>query len=142
MPVKTLDQFFRDWESHCFGYGYGTGEEHTLGALVDFFNAMPIEGGYDYRELEKACGTRVAWLLINTLCHAGVIEYGTSPRCGWLTENGNTLAEYVRKRTLAQLIVATDHDESYTECFPDYCNCVGGKSEGCCALNPFWPKQR
>lgn len=140
--MKTIDQFFTDWESHEFGYGYGSGETHTLGALKDFFHAVQTEGCYDYRKLEEACDPVVAWLLINTLCRADVIEYGTSPRGGWLTENGKALAEYVRSRSVAQLYAAIDHDENYAQCFPDYCNCVGGKSEGCRALNPFWPKQR
>jgi hypothetical protein len=140
--MKTIEQYFTDWESHVFGYGYGTGEEHVFQALRNFFCSVPKEGGYDYDVLERGCTPQVAWLLINALAHADVIEYGTSPRHGWLTENGKALAEFIRARSVDQLNEATDHDEHYTHCFPDYCNCVGGKSDGCRALNPFWSKQR
>ena len=32
--TKTLEDNFVDWEGHVFGFGYGTGEPHTLSALV------------------------------------------------------------------------------------------------------------
>lgn len=140
--MKTIDQYFIDWESHVFGYGYGTGEPHVFQALRNFFCSIPNDGRYDYEVIERGCTPAVAWLLINALAHADVIEYGTSPRFGWLTENGKALAEYIRERTVDVLIDATDHDENYAECFPDYCNCVGAARAGCCSLNPFWPKRR
>lgn len=139
--MKTTDDYFTDWESHYIGYGYGTGEEHTFGALKAFFHAIRDDGCYDYRVLEQACGPAVTWLLISTLARAHVIDYGTSPRGGWLTENGKALAAYVLEHSVDELVQVTDHDETYTECFPDYCNCVGAKESGCCNLNPFWPKR-
>lgn len=136
--MKTLDRYFTDWEEHYFGYGYGTGEPHTFQALRNFFFCVPKDHSYDYRNLELCCTPQVAWLLINTLARADVIMYGTSPRYAWLTENGKALAEYIVPRTVEQLIEATDHDENYVACFPDYCNCVGQHHAGCCLLNPFW----
>jgi hypothetical protein len=139
--MKTIDDYFTDWESHVFGYGYGTGEPHVFQALRNFFCSVSIDGRYSYETLESGCSPQVAWLLISAFGHAGVIDYGTSPRHGWLTENGKALAEYIRARSVDQLIVATDRDENYAGCFPDYCNCVGAKDSGCCDLNPFWPKR-
>jgi hypothetical protein len=138
---KSADDYFADWESHYFGYGYGTGEPHVLQALHNFFCSIPADGHYNYEVLERGCGQQVAWLLINMLAHARVMDYGTSARYGWLTGNGKALAEYIRSRSVDQLIEATDRDENYAECFPDYCNCVGQERAGCCGLNPFWPEQ-
>lgn len=137
--MKTIDQFFADWESHYFGYGYGSGEEHTLLALKTFMGALRVDGNYDYKILEEACTPSVAWLLINALCHANVIDYGTSPRYGWLSPNGTALAHYIRVQTLEQLLTATDIDPEYVHCFPDYCNCEEGSD--CRSVNPFWPKR-
>lgn len=139
--MKTTDDYFTDWESHYFGYGYGTGEPHVFDSLKRFFHAIRDDGGYNYRDLEAACTPAVAWLLISTLCRAQVLDYGTSPRGGWLTSNGKALCEYVRTHSVTQLIEVTDRDENYHECFPDYCNCVGRKDDGCCNLNPFWSKK-
>lgn len=91
--TKTLEQNFADWEGNAFGFGYGTGEPHTLRALKGFFDALGTENGahcYNYEKLEEALTAPVAWLLINILCRHGadVIEYGTSPRYGWLTTEG------------------------------------------------------
>lgn len=77
---KTPDEHFRDWESHAFGFGYGTGEPHTLAALKTFLAAIP-ERPYNYEVLERACGATVAWLLINALCrpsHKCVMEEDTN----------------------------------------------------------------
>lgn len=75
--MKTTDDYFTDWESHYIGYGYGTGEKHTFGALKAFFHAVRDDGGYDYQVLEQGCGPAVAWLLISMLARAHVIDYGT-----------------------------------------------------------------
>lgn len=136
--MKTLEQHFADWESHVFGYGYGTGEEFTLKALKGFLSAIPADGSYDYQELEEAVTAVVAWLLINTLAHADMIEYGTSPRYGWLTKNGKALAGFVAERSVDELHALTSHREDYVECYPDHCNCDDGD---CRPGNPFWPKR-
>lgn len=135
--MKTIEQHFADWEADVFGYGYGTGEAHTLRALKAFLAEVPADGGYDYRLLELALTPSVSWLLINTLCAADVIEYGTSPRGGWLTENGKALAEFVGKYSVEQLATFTDHGNDYVHCYPDHCNCTDGD---CRPGNPFWSK--
>jgi hypothetical protein len=131
--MKTPDDYFADWEASVFGFGYGSGEEHILPALKQFMDAAEAAGGgtYDYRELEASLGPVVTWLLINALCHADIIEYGSSPRFGWLTEHGAALKVYLAGRTLDQLADAlSDYDE---HCYPNHCNC---DLEEC--SNPFW----
>lgn len=137
--MKSIDEYFADWEGAVFGYGYGSGEEHTIGALKTFLESVPLEGGYDYQKLEAACTPAVAWLLINTLARAGVIEYGCSPRFAWLTPSGVRLAEYIRSKTLDELCAATDRDQDAIICRPDGCNC---QSPDCRLLNPFWAKSQ
>jgi hypothetical protein len=76
------DKHFRDWESHAFGYGYGTGEVFIIPELKLFFETTEAEGNYNHRTLEQKLGGISTWLLINILCHADMLEYGTSPRYG------------------------------------------------------------
>lgn len=136
--MKTPQQHFADWESHVFGYGYGSGEEHVLQALKAFLAAVPSEGTYDYRKLEQVCSPTVAWLLINTLAHANVIEYGTSPRFGWLMDNGKALRTFVCGTPMDELVEMTaGRSEEDIPCYPDVCNCDTGD---CRVSNPFWPK--
>ena len=94
--MKNLQDHFTDWEAHVFGFGYGTGESHTVPAVRQFFEQIVLNrSNYDHTTLEAALGPVVAWLLINTLCLADVIEYGTSPRYGWLTRQGEALCSFV-----------------------------------------------
>jgi hypothetical protein len=137
--MKTIEQHFCDWESGVFGYGYGSGEEHTMGALKAFLAAMNGNRSYDYQELEAAVTPAVAWLLINTLAHDNKIEYGTSPRFGWLTKSGLALAQFMAERDLNQLCMATDQGDEYIHCYVDHCNCDDGD---CRPHNPFWQKPR
>lgn len=146
-PLKTEDQYFADWEGHVFGYGYGSGEEHVLGALRRFFELVPLpdEHGsgamYNHPELEKELPPEVVWLLINVLAHASIIEYGTSPRYGWLSQEGQALQAYMRSRTLEQLwqAVESSWDPDYFKCYPDACNCgPGGHDKNLVCQNPFW----
>ena len=138
MDEKTIDQFFSDWETSALGYGYGSGEEHILKALKTFFALCPSgdadSRGYDYKVLEQELTPTVAWLLINLLCKWDILEYGTSPRYAWMTDQGYAMKKYFDERTLEQLCEACSHDENYSECYPDACNCDGPKM---CA-NPFW----
>lgn len=134
--MKTLDDHFTDWESHTFGYGYGSGEEHTLQALKRFMETVPLSGNYDYKALEKACGPTVAWLLINVFAHADLIEYGTSPRFAWLTDRGKALKAYIDSKTVDELGALTGRDD-YIHCYPDYCNCDEPVPVERCH-NPFW----
>lgn len=132
--MKTLDDYFADWESYVFGFGYGTGEEHILPSLKSFLECCNDDAPYDFQVLEAKLTPTVAWLLINILCrhNVDIIEYGTSPRCGWLTPHGIKLKEFVATKTVDELIGMTGRDSEYTPCFPDYCNCDVQCN------NPFW----
>lgn len=145
--TKTIEESFIDWESNIFGFGYGSGEEHTLAALKAFMGAVgrnePDMGhSYEYQKLEVACGPQVAWLLINRLAHhsAHIIEYGTSPRFGWLTPQGVALKAFVDSKTVDEMVeLCCSTREGFGGCGPDVCNCgPSGYEEGRKCLNPFW----
>jgi hypothetical protein len=137
--VKTLADNFSDWEGSAFGFGYGTGEHHTIPALRQFLLTIPDGGSYDYQELERACGPVVAWLLLNVLAHQDIIEYGTSPRYGWLTPQGRSLRKFVAENSLDDLIALSCRESDYTHCYPDACNCgPDGYLKGRLCGNPFW----
>lgn len=152
--VKTIEQHFASWESSAFGFGYGTGEEHTLAALKSFLscagydeNGNPrekdCENSFDYRLLEGIQSPVVAWLMINVLCHQHILEYGTSPRFCWLTEEGCRLEDFVRARTVERLVEICCVDEDDTVCYPNACNCgPSGFAEGRKCPNPFWPRRK
>lgn len=133
--MKTIDDHFTDWESDVFGYGYGTGEPHTLASLRAFMLAIPDTGQYDYRSLESILGPSIAWLLINVLCHADVIEYGSSPRFAWLTPRGKLLHDYIVSKTTDELCNVVSRSDGYIPCYPNHCNC----DKHC--LNPFWDQK-
>lgn len=140
--AKTIEEYFKDWESHVFGYGYGTGEEHIIPALKTFLEACPASGNYDYLELEKAVTPTVAWLLINTLAHCNMIEYGTSTRFGWLDARGKALRAFCILKANDELydLAADCGLNGYIPCSPTACNCgVGGGYEiGRVCQNPFF----
>jgi hypothetical protein len=140
--MKTLDNYFADWESEVFGFGYGTGERHVLPQLKAFLelcNDSEYNNRYDFRTLEKNLTPAVAWLLINALCKTDIIEYGTSPRHGWLTDKGMLLKSYVQCRTVEQLLSATCYDRTtYSPCSERYCNCGAKQVAQKCINNPFW----
>ena len=143
MP-KTLDENFIDWEGTTFGYGYGTGEPLILPALKTFLENCNApdrpEGCYDHKTLEQALTPTVAWLLINALAKVHAIDYGSSPRFGWLSDNGKALKKFVESRTADQLVdLVTECDDNYIPCYPDACNCgPGGYEKGRICRNPFW----
>lgn len=140
---KTLNDYFSDWEGHVFGFGYGSGEEHVIDALCEFMSLRTVDAGtYDYEILEKKLGPKVAWLMINALCHARILEYGTSPRFGWLSWQGMALKKFLASRPFPILIELACRDENYTRCYPDACNCGpdGYDPRRRCA-NPFWVNQ-
>jgi hypothetical protein len=98
------DQEFKQFESDAFGYGYGSGETHLLSLLKKAFDLFPMEGNYDYKVLEQALGAEQFWLLLTLLLKAGgIINYGTSPRYGWLDPKGKELKKYLETRTFDQL---------------------------------------
>jgi hypothetical protein len=139
--AKTLEENFRDWEGNTFGFGYGSGEPHTIPALRRFLelcNQGPYGHSYDYQKLETELTPTVAWLLINILCKADILEYGTSPRGAWLTKKGERLKEYVISHTDDELVeTATNYNEDYSPCYPNVCNC-GEYEKGRVCVNPFW----
>lgn len=141
---KSLDDNWTDWEASAFGYGYGTGEAHILPALKTWFAAVGRDDaahGYDHETLERECGPLVAWLLINVLCRVNIIEYGTSPRYGWLTPEGEQLKAYIDSKSVEDLYDLTCRDENYTHCYPDACNCgPQGYEAGRKCNNPFWSR--
>lgn len=143
-PTKTIENSFTDWEAHVFGFGYGTGEEHTIPALKRFLGLVGAPGSnsptsYDYLLIQKTINPTVVWLLINFLCKADILEYGTSPRFGWLTPQGEALKTFVDSKQEDELIALTCADENYIGCSPDSCNCgPNGYESGRKCINPFW----
>jgi hypothetical protein len=127
MTDMLEDKHFIDWESAIFGYGYGTGEPHTIAAIKLFLGTCPAEGCYDYEKLEDKLGTTTAWLLINIFCQNAIIEYGTSPRSGWLDKRGLLLKQYLDTKGLDDLLELVNTDENYDYCYPKYCTCEGSK---------------
>jgi hypothetical protein len=143
---KTPEQHFADWEGSAFGFGYGSGEPHTLAALKGFMDAIERHTdrspSYDYQKLEAALSPAVAWLLINALCRhpTHIIEYGSSPRFGWLTKEGERLRAFIETRSTDDLVeIVCSRTEDYNPCYPDACNCgPNGYEEGRKCDNPFW----
>ena len=139
--MKSIEQHFADWESQTFGYGYGTGEKPVLEALRTFLSACS-EGSnvraYDYKKVEDLLGRSTTWLLINVLARADIIEYGSSPRFGWLTKEGEALAAFVGAHTVEDLVGYTETPESYSGCFRDLCQCEAKGRPGVACGNPFW----
>lgn len=105
--MNELGMHFKSWEQEVFGFGYGTGEAHTLEVLRTFLAMCePKDHGvysYDYRVMEEGLGAASFWLMLNVLCHADIIEYGTSPRFGWLTPQGVELRKYVLAHDVGHL---------------------------------------
>ncbi len=142
--MKPIEHHFRDWESHVFGFGYGTGEEYILPALKTFFSmcCRSENGQYRHDELEKELCPATAWLLINALANADLISYGTSPRFGWLTPQGMALKGFVLGKSAAELADILSYDEGYVQCEPDFCNCgPNGYSPKKLCHNPFWTER-
>ena len=134
---KTLDEYFCDWFSENFGYGYGTGDTHFIRVLHEFMSYTPEKGCYDYQILEFQLGAETAWLLINILARCGIIEYGTSTRYGWLDHRqGVNLRKYILSKPPVELnsVLRQRVNASYISCMPNYCNCENGKK----CENPFW----
>lgn len=140
--TKSEENSFIDWEAHTFGLGYGTGECHVVPAIRQFLSLCNDEGekGYRHNVLENELTPTVAWLLINTLCKAHILEYGTSPRFGWLTPEGEALKAFTLSKTADDLTdLATSHTQDHVICAPRCCNCgPRGYIAGRHCENPFW----
>lgn len=126
------DKHFIDWENEIFGFGYGSGERPIIQALQAFFSmCKESEFGYpeyDYRILEKEMGSWTTWLLINLFCKSGIIEYGTSPRFGWLDTKGRLLKEYLENKTTQELVDLI-HNADINYCYSYEHGC--GQEETC-----------
>jgi hypothetical protein len=86
-----------------------------------FLDICPEEGTYDNNEIGYVLTDAVAWLLINAFCKSptdnrlrkdSVIEYGTSPRFGWLTTEGKELKRFVSDKSVDQLLRILDGYEA------------------------------
>lgn len=134
-----MKKYFADWEGEAFGYGYGSGEEHIIPALMLFLSHTPAEGCYNYSRLESALTPIVAWLLINVLCKMGALEYGTSTRVAWLTIEGKRLKEFLAAHSINEIYDMTSRDDSADICYLNACNCgPTGYQEGVKCPNPFF----
>ena len=134
--MKTIHEHFIDWEGDVFGFGYGSGEEHIIPALKRFLQLTTDSGQYDFRVLEEEITPTVTWLLINTLCHCDMIEYGTSPRFAWLTKKGLALKNYLESNSIESIEEKfNETGNDYIHCYRNICNCDDGK---CDTHNPFW----
>jgi hypothetical protein len=144
--TKTIEHSFIDWEATAFGFGYGTGEFYILAALKKFMETTERRDDciflYDYKELETVLGPTVAWLMINALCRVDVLEYGSSPRFGWLTQAGEKLKAFVDSKSAQVLAdLCSERAEDYIVCYPDACNCgPKGYEQGRVCQNPFWQR--
>uniref|UniRef100_A0A6M3XT75 Uncharacterized protein n=1 Tax=viral metagenome TaxID=1070528 RepID=A0A6M3XT75_9ZZZZ len=135
--MKTKDEQFIDWECSVFGYGYGSGEMYTLQTLKDFFSLLQEERNYDFEILEKELGGAICWLMINILCSADILEYGTSSRYGWLSEKGEKLRDYLKTKTVDDLynLVMYVDEEKHIRCGIGYCNCDSPKNHRQTCIN-------
>ena len=88
---------FAEWEDSTFGYGYGTGEAAIIDGIRHFFTLLEDGRKYNFEVLEKEIGAFAAWLLINAFCKSNIVEYGTSPRFGWLTGKGEGMRDLFKE---------------------------------------------
>jgi hypothetical protein len=121
--MTITNKNFSDWFQENMGYGYGTGEVYTIPALKEFLSTCPLDGNYNYEDLEKNVGTVGTWFLMNILCSTNIIEYGTSPRYGWLTEKGKALKNYMDEQKSTELYDIVCSRDQETICTSNYCNC-------------------
>lgn len=143
---KNVDENFRDWFLEAFGFGYGTGDKYYLKAIKKFLDNCKQDNpesshSYSYEQMEKIFSKLETWLLINSLCKNDVIEYGSSPRFGWLAEEGQALKKYLEEKNIEQLLeIVTGFDSGdVIHCDRYACNCgPKGYQEGKLCPNPFW----
>lgn len=110
MRITEAEKIFIRWEEKAFGYGYGTGEMPIIEALRRFLRNLEdtesrpgIKRVYRYKTIEDELGPAVAWLLINALNSSDFLEYGTSPRNGWLTKTGEVIRDLFKEKTNEEL---------------------------------------
>lgn len=93
-----------------------------------FFDNLEDNRSYNHETLVEHFGGLAAWLWINTLCEADILEYGRSPMYGWLTEKGERLRDYLKDKSVDEIIEIYNTVE--VKCGLDYCNCDEGKYIG------------
>jgi hypothetical protein len=110
LKIIGADKDFNEWFQDTFGYGYGTGERPILEGLTRFLalaNCGSHGAQYDFEVMEKELTPIVAWLFICALCKDSCIEYGTSPRYGWLTERGMSIRSFMAGKSIDELYEIT-----------------------------------
>ena len=137
--MKITDKNFIDWFAENFSYGYGDGEQYIIPALKGFLEVCPESGNYNYEDIENKIGKAETWFLMNTLCGENFLEYGTSPRFGWLDEKGKLLKKYLAEKTADELYDLVMVDSDYIHCSSSFCNCgERGYEEGRKCDNPLF----
>lgn len=139
--TRNIHQDFVDFMGAYFGYGYGSEAEYFIPALKMFFELLKDGNNYDHKSIINEFGGLAAWLLINILCGADILEYGISPKYGWLSEKGEMLRDYLANKTVDDLIVICNSID--VDCGLDYCNCDNGKYHDKtepCQYNKFFRK--
>ena len=145
---KSLEVQFKEWFESNFGYGYGSGEEPMLRSLRIFFGACfyddddPKQEGYpryQYTTLEELLGKPLAWFLINKFCENDIINYGSSPRFGWVENRGKRLKKFFEERSINELLEIVFEDNEKELCTEQYCFCDadGEHIDGKCKNNVF-----
>jgi hypothetical protein len=111
--MKTLDELSLDELGFIeFEHRVG-GAPHVSRALKGLCEVVPL-GGCDCQIVERALTAPVAWLMINALRHADIIEQGPSMRSIRFTDRGVFLAEFVRVRSVENLAELIDESASET----------------------------
>lgn len=72
-------------------------------------------------------------------CKCDIIEYGTSPRYGWITRAGEMLKDYILSKTDDELYDICMNSEEYVPCYPEMCQCKRTPSKKTC--NPLFDRQ-
>jgi len=129
---KTLDNYFYDWFGEVFGYLYGTGEQYVVPALKEFLSYYKREAfaplGIDelVTNLSQPPLTTLTpatiWMLVNTLNAYDILDYGISPRYGWLTDEGFELRKYLDDHSVRHILDVLFQEHESTKNVMMSCN--------------------
>lgn len=114
---------FKGWYMKYFGFGnfsvVGEAEAPIVSVLKAFFDiANRKDGFYNYSELEEKTSPGECWLLLNMLIQAGLVDWGSSARCGWIEPECKDVCDFVATHTAEQLCEIVNSDEDWAECEP------------------------
>jgi len=134
---------------------YGSGEQYVVPALKEFLSYYKREAfaplGIDefVTNLSQpplaTLTPATIWMLVNTLNAFDILDYGTSPRYGWLTDQGFELKKYLDDNTVEHIldVLFQEHESTKGIMFP----CSHGDIMCCCedrddekgirCINPF-----